>query len=72
MTPIFPANIDEWYVRASFRLVGGGEQAFEMPAVFNDDGTLNLPATQQKLNETTALFEAVDQQRARLPTTSNQ
>lgn len=60
MTPIFPANKDEWYVKASFLLANGGEQQFEMPAVFNDDDTLNMTATQEKLDQTIKIYELLE------------
>lgn len=45
----YPANQQEWYAKGTAILDDGVEVYFEVPAIFNEDGTCNVAETQQKV-----------------------
>lgn len=46
MNFIYPLNVDEHYVKGNFTSAKGLEVYTEIPAVFNEDGSCNVEATQ--------------------------
>lgn len=47
LTIHYPANVEEWYAKGTTE----GGIYFEVPAVFNDDGTCNESATLEKVEQ---------------------
>lgn len=47
LTIHYPANVEEWYAKGTAE----GGVYFEVPAVFNDDGTCDEPATLEKVEQ---------------------
>lgn len=43
----YPANVAEWYAKGALE----DGTYFEVPAVFNDDGTCDIPATDAKVQQ---------------------
>jgi len=48
----YPANADEWYAKGT----ADGGIYFEVPAVFNTDGTCDEPATLAKVEQSIRLI----------------
>lgn len=46
LTIHYPANLEEWYAKGTAE----GGVYFEVPAVFNEDGTCDEPATLEKVD----------------------
>lgn len=44
----YPANTEEWYCKGNADILGVNN-VFEVPAIFNEDGTCNVAETQQKV-----------------------
>lgn len=44
----YPANTEEWYCKGNADILGSNN-VFEVPAIFNEDGTCNVAETQQKV-----------------------
>lgn len=42
----YPTNAAEWYAKGNFE----NGTYFEVPAVFNADGSCNIPATDEKIS----------------------
>lgn len=47
LTIYYPANRSEWYAKGTLE----GGTYFEVPAVFKDDGTCDIPATDAKVQQ---------------------
>lgn len=50
LTIQYPANVAEWYAKGT-GIQNGGEVYFEAPAVFDDDGACDEPATYAKVEQ---------------------
>lgn len=51
LTIYYPANIEEWYAKGTAVDPPAEDIYFEVPAVFNEDGTCNEPATFEKVEQ---------------------
>ena len=55
LTIHYPANVEEWYAKGTAE----GGVYFEVPAVFNDDGTCNESATLEKVEQNLAFMQTM-------------
>ena len=53
LTIYYPANIEEWYAKGTAE----GGIYFEVPAIFNEDGTCDEGATLTKVEQGLALMK---------------
>lgn len=51
ITSTFPSNKEENYVNGNIEFEDGVNIAFQIPAEFNEDGTLNEAATNNKIEK---------------------
>lgn len=55
LTIHYPANVEEWYAKGTAE----GGIYFEVPAVFNDDGTCNESATLEKVEQSLSFMQTM-------------
>ena len=51
LTIYYPASIEEWYAKGTAVDPPTEDIYFEVPAIFNDDGTCDEPATLEKVEQ---------------------
>lgn len=51
LTIYYPANVEEWYAKGTAVDPPTEDIYFEVPAIFNEDGTCDEPATLEKVEQ---------------------